>query len=156
MTAIELGSEPLSLEDVWDVAVGSNDVSISSAARQRMSASRQVIEDLVASNEIVYGVTTGFGNLASKRIPAEDTRQLQRNLLVSHAVGVGEPHSREVVRAMLLLRANALAQGHSGCRPEIVDGLLAMLRTGIHPLVPQQGSVGASGDLAPLDRKSVV
>jgi len=115
-----------------------------------MLASRQVIEELVASDQIVYGVTTGFGNLASRRIPAADVRQLQRNLMVSHAVGVGTPHSTEVVRAMLLLRANALAQGHSGCRPEIVDRLLDFLRVGIHPVVPQQGSVGASGDLAPL------
>jgi len=115
-----------------------------------MLASRKVIEDLVASDQIVYGVTTGFGNLASRRIPAADVRQLQRNLMVSHAVGVGAPHSREVVRAMLLLRANALAQGHSGCRPEIVERLLDFLRAGIHPVVPQQGSVGASGDLAPL------
>jgi histidine ammonia-lyase len=115
-----------------------------------MAASRDVIDELVASDQVVYGVTTGFGNLASRRIPASDVKQLQRNLLVSHAVGVGEPHSTDVVRAMLLLRASALAQGYSGCRPEIVDRLLDFLRLRIHPVVPQQGSVGASGDLAPL------
>jgi histidine ammonia-lyase len=147
---IELGSRDLSLEDVWAVAHAQAEVTLADEARARMAASRQVIEELVASDQIVYGVTTGFGNLASRRIPAADVRLLQRNLLVSHAVGVGPPHSTEVVRAMLLLRANALAQGHSGCRPELVDRLLDFVRMGIHPVVPQQGSVGASGDLAPL------
>jgi histidine ammonia-lyase len=147
---IELGAEPLSLEAVRDVARGATDVVLSDEARQGMLASRRVIEDLVASDQVVYGVTTGFGDLASRRIAAADTEQLQQNLLVSHAVGVGEPHSREVVRAMLLLRAAALAQGHSGCRPDVVERLLEFLRAGIHPVVPSQGSVGASGDLAPL------
>lgn len=115
-----------------------------------MEASRAVIEEVVAGDQIVYGVTTGFGDLASRAIPRADVEKLQHNLLVSHAVGVGEPHSRHVVRAMLLLRANALALGHSGCRPILVERLLEFLRAGIHPEVPQQGSVGASGDLAPL------
>ena len=108
------------------------------------------MEELVAGDEIVYGVTTGFGDLATTRIAHADSETLQRNLLVSHAVGVGPAHSTEVVRAMLLLRANALAQGYSGCRPQIVERLLEFLRSGIHPVVPSQGSVGASGDLAPL------
>jgi histidine ammonia-lyase len=99
---------------------------------------------------VVYGVTTGFGDLASTTIPAERARELQENLLVSHAVGVGPSFPREVVRAMLLLRANTLALGHSGCRPLLVDRLLAFLAAGLHPVVPEQGSVGASGDLAPL------
>ena len=147
---IELGSSQLTLEDVWSIAHGQSEAAISDESRQKMAASRAVIEELVASDEIVYGVTTGFGDLASRRIAAADTRTLQRNLLVSHAVGVGDPHSKEIVRAMLLLRANALAQGHSGCRPLLVERLLDFLRVGIHPIVPQQGSVGASGDLAPL------
>jgi histidine ammonia-lyase len=147
---IELGSRPLTLADVWAFAHGTTDVSLGSSARDAMLASRQVIAELVASDQVVYGVTTGFGDLASKRIAHGDTQQLQHNLLISHAVGVGEPHSTEVVRAMLLLRAAALAQGHSGCRPDVVERLLEFVRVGLHPVVPSQGSVGASGDLAPL------
>jgi len=147
---IKLGAEPLTLEQVWDVAHGSTDVELADEARDRMAASRAVIEELVAGDEIVYGVTTGFGSLASKRIANSDTETLQHNLLVSHAVGVGPMHSTEVVRAMLLLRASALAQGYSGCRPQLVDRLLEFVRSGIHPVVQVQGSVGASGDLAPL------
>ena len=115
-----------------------------------MDEARAVVERLVAAGEVVYGITTGFGDLASTYIPPADARQLQENLLVSHAVGVGAPLPRDVVRAMLLLRANTLALGHSGCRPVLVDRLLAFLEAGIHPVVPAQGSVGASGDLAPL------
>jgi histidine ammonia-lyase len=147
---IELGSRALTLDDVWSVAQGSFDVQLADGARDRIAASRAVVEELVSTDQIVYGVTTGFGDLASKRIAHADAERLQHNLLVSHSVGVGEPHSTEVVRAMLLLRANALAQGYSGCRPVVVERLLEFLRVGIHPVVPQQGSVGASGDLAPL------
>ena len=100
--------------------------------------------------KIVYGVTTGFGDLATTYIDPADSARLQENLLVSHAVGVGDPLPRDVVRAMLLLRANTLALGHSGCRPAVIDRICDLLRLGIHPVVPSQGSVGASGDLAPL------
>ncbi len=119
-------------------------------ARARMQEAREVIETLVASGAVVYGVTTGFGDLASVSIPRKDTARLQENLLMSHAAGVGPAFPREIVRAMLLLRANTLALGHSGCRPLLVDRLLDFLRLGIHPVVPEQGSLGASGDLAPL------
>jgi histidine ammonia-lyase len=115
-----------------------------------MDEARAVVERLVAAGEVVYGITTGFGDLAGTFIPPADARRLQENLLVSHAVGVGAPLPQDVVRAMLLLRANTLALGHSGCRPVLVDRLLAFLEAGIHPVVPAQGSVGASGDLAPL------
>jgi histidine ammonia-lyase len=115
-----------------------------------MQEARDVIERLVAEGAVVYGVTTGFGALADRTIAPADVERLQENLLVSHAVGVGEPLGRDVVRAMLLLRANTLALGHSGARPLVVDRLLDFLRLGIHPVVPAQGSVGASGDLAPL------
>ena len=115
-----------------------------------MEESRAVVERLVAAGEVVYGITTGFGDLATTFIAPADARQLQANLLVSHAVGVGPALPRDVVRAMLLLRANTLALGHSGCRPAVVDRLLRFLELGIHPVVPAQGSVGASGDLAPL------
>ncbi len=119
-------------------------------ARERMQEARDVIDSLVAEGAVVYGVTTGFGDLASTFIAPEDVERLQENLLMSHAAGVGPAFGRDVVRAMLLLRANTLALGHSGCRPLLVDRLLDFLRLGIHPVVPEQGSVGASGDLAPL------
>jgi histidine ammonia-lyase len=140
----------LTIAGVEAVARHGASVVLDPAARARMAESRAVIERLVAAGEIVYGVTTGFGALAGTFIDPADSEQLQENLLVSHAVGVGPAFPDEVVRAMLLLRANTLALGHSGCRPEIVDSILALLRSGIHLLVPEQGSVGASGDLAPL------
>jgi len=126
---IELGSRDLTLDDVWDVAMGATDVRLSDDVREKVAASRAVVEELVASDQVVYGVTTGFGDLASKRIAHSDVETLQHNLLVSHSVGVGEPHSTEVVRAMLLLRANALAQGYSGCRPVVIERLLEFVRT---------------------------
>jgi histidine ammonia-lyase len=131
-------------------AFGTPRVSVAADALERMSASRAVIEQLVAAGDVVYGVTTGFGDLATRTIAPAEGARLQTNLLVSHAVGVGRPLPTEVVRAMLLLRANTLAVGRSGCRPLIVERLLDLLRLGIHPVVPEQGSVGASGDLAPL------
>jgi histidine ammonia-lyase len=140
----------LTLEEVESVARGRAEAVLDPAARTRMAASRSVVDDIVSSGEAVYGVTTGFGSLATHRIAASDAAKLQENLLVSHAVGIGPTHGRHTTRAMLLLRANALARGNSGCRPELVERLLDFLRLGIHPLVPEQGSVGASGDLAPL------
>src|SRR5207247_7864839 len=116
----------------------------------RMQEARDVIDRLVADGEVVYGVTTGFGALADRTIDPADAAHLQENLLVSHAVGIGEPLPRDVVRAMLLLRANTLALGHSGARPIVAERMLDFLRLGIHPVIPAQGSVGASGDLAPL------
>ncbi len=115
-----------------------------------MEEARAVVEALVAAGEVVYGVTTGVGALATTVIGSAEAAALQENLLVSHAVGVGPPLPRDVVRAMLLLRANTLALGHSGCRPLIVDRICTFLERGLHPVVPEQGSVGASGDLAPL------
>ncbi len=150
MTLIEVGAGDLLLEDVWAVAHGATDIRLDDEALKRVEESHSVIDELVASDQIVYGVTTGFGNLASRRIARADVEVLQRNLLISHSVGVGAPHAVEVVRAMLLLRANALALGRSGCRPIIIERLLEFLRAGIAPVVPEQGSVGASGDLAPL------
>ena len=123
---------------------------LAAEARARVEDARTVIDRLVASGEVVYGVTTGFGSLASTFVPPERARELQERLLLSHAAGVGESLPTDVVRAMLLLRANTLALGHSGCRPELIERLCAMLEHGIHPVVPAQGSVGASGDLAPL------
>ncbi len=147
---VVLTGADLSIADVESVARQGARASLDPAARARMQEARDVIEGLVAEGAVVYGVTTGFGDLATRSIPPEDTRRLQENLLVSHAVGVGAPFPGEVVRAMLLLRANTLALGHSGCRPLLVDRICALLAAGIHPVVPEKGSVGASGDLAPL------
>jgi histidine ammonia-lyase len=147
---IVLTGASLTVGDVERVAREGAEVALDADARRRMQEARDVVERLVAAGEVVYGVTTGFGALASTFIDPADTALLQENLLMSHAVGVGEPLPDDVVRAMLLLRANTLALGHSGCRPAVVDALLALLAHGIVPVVPSRGSVGASGDLAPL------
>ena len=147
---IVLTGADLTVADVEAVARHGADAALDIHARERMQEARDVIESLVAEGAVVYGVTTGFGDLASTSIAPAEAGRLQANLLMSHAAGVGSPLPREVVRAMLVLRANTLALGHSGCRPLIVDRLLELLRLGIHPVVPEQGSVGASGDLAPL------
>ena len=144
-----LVGESLSVEDVLAVAAGAT-AGLAPGARERMAASRRIVEERVASNETVYGVTTGIGDLATVRIAPEKARRLQADLLKSHAVGLGPALSEPETRAMLLLRAHVLARGHSGVRPEIVDLLLGMLEHGVHPVVPEQGSLGASGDLAPL------
>jgi histidine ammonia-lyase len=147
---IVLTGANLSIADVEAVARHHAPVALDEAARTRMQESRDLVEGLVARGEIVYGVTTGFGDLATRFIAPADAERLQEHLLMSHAAGVGEPLPPEVVRAMLVLRANTLALGHSGCRPLVVDRLLELLARDIHPVVPSQGSVGASGDLAPL------
>ncbi|HSW28191.1 MAG TPA: histidine ammonia-lyase [Longimicrobiales bacterium] len=146
-----LDGRSLSLEDVEAVTRGSAvSVALAPGARVAVAASRAFIEAKVARGERVYGVTTGFGRLADVIIAPEERTQLQHNLVRSHAAGMGEPLDRAAVRAIMLLRANALARGHSGCRVEVVERLLELLNHGIHPRVPRYGSVGASGDLAPL------
>ncbi len=140
----------LTVADVEAVARHGAGAELDVHARERIQEARDVIDGLLADGAVVYGVTTGFGDLATTFIEPAQAGRLQENLLMSHAVGVGAPLPREVVRAMLLLRANTLALGHSGCRPIVVERLLDLLRLGVHPVVPEQGSVGASGDLAPL------
>jgi histidine ammonia-lyase len=147
---IRLTGADLTIADVEAVARHGASAVLDDDARVRMQEARDVVEALVEAEAVVYGVTTGFGDLATVSIPPKDTERLQENVLMSHAVGVGPAFPREIVRAMLLLRANTLSLGHSGCRPALVDRLLAFLEAGIHPLVPEQGSLGASGDLAPL------
>lgn len=148
---VHLDGRSLTLEDVGAVARGaSGPASLTPQARDAVAASRAFIEAKVASGERIYGVTTGFGRLAEVVIAPEERTELQHNLVRSHAAGVGEALDREAVRAIMLLRANALARGHSGCRVEVVERILDLLNRGIHPRVPRYGSVGASGDLAPL------
>jgi len=132
------------------VAGAGGGVSLATSARARMEASRGVVERIVAESRVVYGVNTGFGKLSDVMIPADELRALQLNLVRSHACGVGPALSEEETRAMMLLRANVLAKGFSGARPVVADTLVSMLERGVHPFVPEKGSVGASGDLAPL------
>jgi len=141
--------ESLSLEDVVAVARGA-DVELGSGAKSRMEAARDVVERAVAANRAVYGVTTGFGSLANERIEPAQADALQEGIVRSHATAVGRPLSREEARAMLLLRAHVLALGHSGVRPLVVERMVEMLNRDLIPVVPEQGSLGASGDLAPL------
>jgi histidine ammonia-lyase len=141
---------PITISDVVAVARHGAHVRLADEARGRIVQSRTYVESLVAADRNVYGITTGFGKLASVRIAAADVRQLQRNLLVSHAMGVGAPLATDVVRAMLLLRAQSLSFGVSGIRIEVIELLIDCLNRSLHPVVPSQGSVGASGDLAPL------
>jgi histidine ammonia-lyase len=147
---IELTGNDLTFAQLYDVALRGERVSLAPRAVERMNASRAVVERVVTSGETAYGINTGFGKLASVRISTEQVRQLQVNLVRSHACGVGAPLSEPETRAMMLLRANALAKGLSGIRPQTVETLCAMLNAKVHPVIPSQGSVGASGDLAPL------
>jgi len=156
MREVVLDGESLTPADVVAVAREGVSVSVAEAARDAVCASRERVEDVVESDEAVYGVNTGFGELVDQRIPREDVATLQTNLLRSHSAGAGEELSVEAVRAMLLARVNALVKGYSGVREVVVDHLVAMLNEGVHPVVPRTGSLGASGDLAPLAHATIV
>jgi histidine ammonia-lyase len=148
----------LTLADVERVARGSGRVRVrlDGAARVRIDAARAVVDRIVREQRVVYGITTGFGALSEVVIPPARIRELQVNLIRSHAGGVGDPLGEVETRAIMLLRANVLALGHSGVRPEIVELLLECLNRGVHPVIPSRGSVGASGDLAPLSHLALV
>src|ERR1700721_4036134 len=150
MNKIQIDGEHLTLTELYAVVFDGAEVERAPVARQKMNASRAVIERLVESNAAVYGVNTGFGKMASVRISRDQIRQLQVNLVRSHACGVGAPLTQPETRAMLVLRANAIAKGLSGVRPIVAETLCAMLNGKVHPVIPCQGPVGASGDLAPL------
>jgi histidine ammonia-lyase len=150
MSAIQIDGEHLDFPQLYRVVFEGEKVELAAQARERMLASRAVIERLIASDQAVYGVNTGFGKMASVRISREQIGELQVNLVRSHACGVGAALSENETRAMLLLRANAIAKGFSGVRPVVAETLCAMLNASVHPVIPSQGSVGASGDLAPL------
>jgi histidine ammonia-lyase len=146
---VTIDGRPVTIEDVVRIADGAA-CALAPAARKRVAASRAVVDRAVRGNEQVYGVNTGFGHLASVRIPREHLDALQVNLVRSHSAGVGVPLAERVVRAILALRANCLARGHSGLRVETLERMIVMLAKDILPVVPEKGSVGASGDLAPL------
>lgn len=147
-TPFRLGA-PVEIDDLAEVAAGGRRVVLTAPARRRAAASRKSLERAAGSGRPVYGVNTGFGELASRRIPAGDLKALQRNLVLSHACGVGPPLELREARAILFLRANELARGFSGVRPQLIEAMARLLNTGAAPAIPSRGSVGASGDLAP-------
>src|SRR3977135_3984177 len=153
---VSIDGSHLSFLDVYQGSKEDEPVEIPRAAMAAMQRSRAVVERLAAGDEPVYGVNTGVGLLADVRVPPADLEQLQRNVIRSHAAGVGDPLDRDAVRAMMLIRANVLAKGFSGIRPVVAEGLCQMLDAGVTPVVPSQGSVGASGDLAPLAHMALV
>ena len=151
-----LDGQPLTLAEVEVVSLFAGTVKVAPAALARVKASRDLIEKILATGQTVYGVNTGFGALSDVSVPADKLAQLQTNLVRSHAGGVGQPMAEAESRAMLLLRANVLAKGFSGCRVELVELLVSLLNAGVHPVIPEKGSVGASGDLAPLAHLALV
>ncbi len=153
---IRIDGRSLRLEDVERVARGGVRVELAPDARVRVERARALVDRIVAERRVVYGITTGFGALAEVVIPAERIRELQVNLIRSHAGGVGDSFPAEETRAITLLRANVLALGHSGVRPVVIERLLDLLNAGVEPVIPKLGSVGASGDLAPLSHLALV
>ena len=150
MSIIKLNGYDLSLEDLIKVCRYGHKVELTEKAIERIKTARAIVDDLVENEKVSYGITTGFGKFSDVVVSKKDTRQLQINLIRSHACGVGDPLSEEIVRAMMLLRINALSKGYSGVRLETLQVLIDMLNKGVHPIVPEKGSLGSSGDLAPL------
>ncbi len=150
MNALHINGNDLTLEAVRDVAIERRPVLLSADAREAVDRARAVVDEIVASNKVAYAITTGVGKLSDVRIVGDQIRELQVNLVRSHCRRSGEPLSVAETRAMTLLRANSLAKGYSGVRGVVIDTLCEMLNRGVTPFVPSQGSVGASGDLAPL------
>src|SRR4029079_2146543 len=147
---IYLNGQRLTLQQISDVAHGKEQVALADEARVRVEKAQRVVKQIVDEGRSVYGVNTGFGKLSDVSIETGQLRDLQLNLVRSHSCGLGNPLSEPEARAMLLLRANVLAAGFSGARPVVIETLIAMLEHGLTPVIPEKGSVGASGDLAPL------
>ncbi len=157
MKVLELHGDRLQLDDIERVSgPAAPEVRLAEAARPRVQAARDIVETAVAEGRVVYGLTTGFGALSDVIIPPDRIQELQHNLIRSHAAGVGDPLSEAETRAVVLLRANVLALGYSGVRPVVIERLLALLNRRVHPVIPERGSVGASGDLAPLSHLALV
>lgn len=153
---ILIDGKSLSLQEIRRVAIEGEKISLSREAADKIHQSREWVEDIINRGEPVYGINTGFGIFADRQISSHETRLLNRNLILSHSVGTGDPLPSEVVRAAILIRANTLAKGFSGVRPLLVETLVEMLNRGIHPAIPSQGSLGSSGDLAPLSHLALV
>ncbi|MBQ6236329.1 MAG: aromatic amino acid lyase, partial [Clostridia bacterium] len=156
MRHVTLDGESLRIEQVVAVARFHARVSLSPRTFERIDASRALVDRIVAEGRTVYGISTGFGEFSKITISSDKSAQLQENLILSHCVAVGDALNEETVRAMMLLRANALSKGNSGIRREIIETLVGMLNKGVTPVVPEQGSLGASGDLAPLAHMALV
>ena len=156
MATLRIDGNSLTIADVVSVARRNTPVALDRASEQLVRAAAKLVAESADGAEAVYGINTGFGDLSQVRIPRADLAKLQLNLLRSHAAGVGDPLPQDVTRAVLLLRANTLAAGRSGVRPETIDLLLDLLNRGVHPVIPMHGSVGASGDLAPLAHAALV
>jgi len=156
MRTVFIDGETLTIEDVAAVARGYAEVEIPQNVRERVEKCRQIVEEFVKEKKVVYGVTTGFGALGSVIIPPKGIKELQLNLIRSHSVGVGKPLDKDVTRALMLLRANTLAKGNSGVRLKTLETLVQMINKGVHSVIPEKGSVGASGDLAPLSHMTLV
>jgi len=156
LTDVRLDGSTLTIADVLDVAREMAHVVLEKTALSRTLYNRKILEQILEKNPVLYGINTGFGALSNQRIPKEDLAQLQVNLLRSHATSVGNPLAKDVVRAMILLRANSLLKGYSGVRPETIELLVALLNKHVHPRIPETGSVGASGDLSPLSHMALV
>lgn len=150
MGIVKLNGIDLTIEDVINVAYKGYEVCLTEEAKEKVKKSRQIVDDIVDNNKIVYGITTGFGKFSDVTITGEQCKTLQRNLIISHSCGAGEKFPKEISRAIMLLRANALAKGFSGIRLSTLETLIAMINKGVHPSIPEKGSLGASGDLAPL------
>ena len=153
---IKIDGNSLTIKNVIAVCRNDEQVELADSAVDKIIKSRKFVEKILKENKTVYGINTGFGELANTFISAEDSAKLQENLVRSHSVGVGEPLPEDVVRGIMLLRANALAKGHSGVRKELIEFLIALLNKKVYPYIPSQGSVGASGDLAPLSHLALV
>lgn len=155
MPAVQIDGHSLTLDQLEAVARHNQQAALAPGAVPAIQASRDMVARIVESGQPAYGINTGFGALSDRAIPADQTRQLQSNLLHSHATGTGELLEEDIVRAVMLLRANSLSLGYSGVRQDVIETLLALLNMGFHPLIPSQGSLGASGDLAPLAHMSL-
>lgn len=156
MNKVLIDGNSLTLEDFVNVIRNNYTVELTEQAVKKVEKSRQIVDRFVKDEKVVYGITTGFGKFSDVHISKEQTKTLQRNLIISHACGVGQPLDEEVVRGIMLLRANALAKGYSGIRLSTLNTLIDMLNKGVHPLIPEKGSLGASGDLAPLSHMVLV
>lgn len=156
MSVVRIGSAPLTIEDVVNVARNGYKVELTAEAVEKINKSRAVVDEFVDSKKTIYGITTGFGKFSDVAISKEDTEELQRNLIISHSCGVGRPFDEEVVIGIMLLRVNNIAMGHSGVRLSTVQTLVDMINKGVTPIVPEKGSLGASGDLAPLSHMVLV
>ncbi len=156
MQVIHIDGNSLSLENVEAIATGHAEIKLTEAARAKVIQCREFVDRVISEGRIVYGLTTGFGKFSTVTIPKEHIEELQVNLIRSHATSVGPIYSKEITRAIMLLRINVLAKGHSGIRIETLDTLIQMLNSGVHPQIPMRGSVGASGDLSPLSHLALV